>query len=110
VLNALRAMPGGGWVEISGQTMYRGEAVSAAISVSDTGPGFAQESANRIFEPGFSTRPGSPGLGLAVCRKIAEQHGGTLVASNRARAGANFTMTFPLEQEAVRGKSDEVAG
>jgi signal transduction histidine kinase len=45
-----------------------------------------------------------------VCRKIAEQHGGTLVASNRARAGANFTMTFPLEQEAVRGKSDEVAG
>ena len=110
VLNALRAMPGGGWVEISGQTMYRGEAVSAAISVSDTGPGFAQESANRIFEPGFSTRPGSPGLGLAVCRKIAEQHGGTLVASNRARAGANFTMTFPLEQQAVRGKSDEVAG
>lgn len=110
VLNALRAMPGGGWVEISGQTMYRGEAVTAAISVSDTGPGLAEESANKIFEPGFSTRPGSPGLGLAVCRKIAEQHGGTLEAGNRARAGASFTMMFPLEQEAVQGKFDEVAG
>jgi len=98
VLNALRAMPGGGWVEISGHRIRQGDAAAAAISVSDTGPGVPPEQAARIFEPGFSTRPGSPGLGLAVCRKIVEQHGGSLAAANCAGAGASFTMTFPLQE------------
>jgi two-component system sensor histidine kinase FlrB len=99
VLNALRAMPGGGWVEISGHEIHaRGakDAASAVISVSDTGPGVLAGDAARIFEPGFSTHPGSPGLGLAVCCKIAEQHGGSLASCNRAGAGATFTLTFPL--------------
>ncbi len=110
VLNALRAMPGGGWVEISGHRISRdgihcGDAAAAAISVSDTGPGVLGGNGAKIFEPGFSTRPGSPGLGLAVCRKIVEQHGGTLEAANRAGAGASFTLTFPLSQEAKAGSS-----
>lgn len=99
VLNALRAMPGGGWVEISGRTVYQGEGPAAAIVVSDTGPGISPGSAGKIFEPGFSTHAGSPGLGLAVCRKIIEQHGGTLGSGNRAGAGASFTMTLPLGEE-----------
>jgi signal transduction histidine kinase len=98
VLNALRAMPGGGWVEISGQKIYRGDWTAAAISVSDTGPGVPSGSETKIFEPGFSTRAGGPGLGLAVCRKIVEQHGGRLMATNRAGAGASFRVTFPLEE------------
>ena len=103
VLNALRAMPGGGWVEISGHRISRdgihhGAAAAAAISVSDTGPGVPAGDAAKIFEPGFSTRAGSPGLGLAVCRKIVEQHGGWLAAANRAGAGASFTLTLPLEE------------
>src|SRR5271157_896689 len=43
VLNALRAMPGGGWVEISGQRIPLGEAAGAVISISDTGPGIQPE-------------------------------------------------------------------
>ena len=96
VLNALRAMPGGGWVEISGRTVYHGNLAAAAISVTDTGPGVSPGSDGKIFEPGFSTHAGSPGLGLAVCRKIVEQHGGALASSNRTGAGASFTLTFPL--------------
>jgi two-component system sensor histidine kinase FlrB len=99
VLNALRAMPGGGWVEISGHRIRDGGAATAAISVSDTGPGLDVGKASRIFEAGFSTYSGSPGLGLAVCRKIVEQHGGSLAAANRVGAGASFTMTFPLGQK-----------
>jgi two-component system sensor histidine kinase FlrB len=99
VLNALRAMPGGGWVEISGRMAYGGEGAAAAIAVSDTGPGIAAGSAAKIFEAGFSTHAGSPGLGLAVCRKIIEQHGGRLESGNRAGAGASFTITFPLGEE-----------
>lgn len=107
VLNALRAMPGGGWVEISGRTVHQDGGVAAAIAVSDTGPGISAGSAGKIFEAGFSTHAGSPGLGLAVCRKIIEQHGGRLESGNRAGAGASFTITFPLG-EAEEG--EELSG
>jgi two-component system sensor histidine kinase FlrB len=110
VLNALRAMPGGGWVEISGHHTHHASGCAAVISVNDTGPGINARQAARIFEPGFSTRPGSPGLGLAVCRKIVEQHGGSLAASNRAGSGASFTLLLPLENERGRDKElDEEA-
>jgi two-component system, sensor histidine kinase FlrB len=105
-LNALRAMPGGGWVEVTGQQIDHAGASAVSICVSDTGPGIPPGQAAKIFEPGFSTRPGGPGLGLAVCRKIAEQHGGWLAAGNRAGMGACFTLTFPLPEEFRR----EVAG
>ena len=110
VLNALRAMPGGGWVEIAGHKIQQGGATAVAICVSDTGPGISPEEAARIFEAGFSTRAGSPGLGLAVCRKIVEQHGGSLAVANRAGAGASFRLTFPLpgalrHEEARRQKA-----
>jgi two-component system, sensor histidine kinase FlrB len=111
VLNALRAMPGGGWVEICGQRVRQPDGMAAVISVSDTGPGVDAEHEEKIFAPGFSTRAGSPGPGLAVCRKIVEQHGGWLAAGNRPGAGASFTLTFRLEES--WGQEDmrqEVAG
>ena len=110
VLNALQAMPGGGWVEISGHKIHRSDASAAAICVTDTGPGIRPEQFEKIFAPGFSTRAGSPGLGLAVCRKIVEQHGGRLEAGNRAGAGARFRLTFPLlenmPENTVEGTSE----
>jgi two-component system sensor histidine kinase FlrB len=112
VLNALRAMPGGGWVEISGHRTRHGSGCAATISVNDTGPGIDAKLAAKIFEPGFSTRQGSPGLGLAVCRKIVEQHGGSLAARNRAGSGASFTLTLPLANELLRDEdlTEEDAG
>ena len=104
VLNALRAMPGGGWVEIAGHAMPECKASEAVISVSDTGPGIAAEEMPRLFEPGFSTHPGSPGLGLAVCRKIVEQHSGSITAVNRPGAGARFTLTLPLSNSTRSGE------
>lgn len=97
VLNALRAMPGGGWIELSCRKIQNGQAV--ALIVSDTGPGISPEHLPGIFEPGFSTRAGSPGLGLAVCRKIVEQHGGTIAAGSRPGCGATFTLIFPLTSQ-----------
>jgi two-component system sensor histidine kinase FlrB len=104
VLNALRAMPGGGWVEISGRRVQDWGGAAAVISVSDTGAGVLAGDVAKIFEPGFSTHSGSPGLGLTVCRKIVEQHGGSLEAGNRAGAGASFTLTFPLREERRQGQ------
>lgn len=99
LLNAFRAMPGGGWVELSGRKIHHGEAATAVISVSDTGPGILAEDLARIFDPGFSKRAGSPGLGLTVCRKIVEQHGGSLNAGNRTGSGARFIVTLPLADQ-----------
>lgn len=105
VLNALRAMPGGGWVELAGRRTPNGQAV--VLTVTDTGPGISSEHLSTIFDPGFTTRAASPGLGLAVCRKIVEQHGGTITAGNRRGAGAIFTVIFPLADRALEGAPSE---
>jgi signal transduction histidine kinase len=102
VLNALHAMPGGGLIELAGHAIRQGREVS--ISITDTGPGISFEHLKTVFEPGFSTCAGSPGLGLAVCRKIVEQHGGTIEASSRPAAGATFTLTFPLAQAELKSE------
>jgi two-component system, sensor histidine kinase FlrB len=94
VLNAMRAMPGGGWIEIGGHKSRDGQV--AVLRVADTGPGIAAEHLPKIFEPGFSTRAQSPGLGLAVCRKIVEQHGGAIRTESSPGRGATFVLSFPL--------------
>jgi len=96
VLNAVRVMPGGGWIRLAGHKNKNEDELSAAIVVADTGPGIQPEHLAKIFDPGFSTRAGSPGLGLSVCRKIVEQHGGTITAASSPGRGAAFTVIFPL--------------
>jgi two-component system sensor histidine kinase FlrB len=99
-LNALRVMPDGGMLELEGDT--RNDVIDgstfATLTVSDTGPGIAPENLAEIFKAGFSTRAGSPGLGLAVCSKIVHQHGGAIAGAVRAEAGATFTVRFPLDE------------
>ncbi len=97
ILNAVRAMTGGGWIELGGSICPGSGEVS--ITVSDTGPGIPAENLERIFDAGFSTRPSSPGLGLAVCRKIVEQHRGSIRVINRPSGGATFTVALPRSQK-----------
>jgi two-component system, sensor histidine kinase FlrB len=108
-LNALRVMPDGGCLELRGAISRDGigGASFAAITVADTGPGIAVENLEQIFEAGFSTRAGSPGLGLAVCRKIVEQHEGTIQVSSREGAGAIFTVRFALAETAAAERCHE---
>jgi len=101
ILNAVQATPAGGWVEVNGRLTNEGRAIS--LGVVDTGRGISPELLSRIFEPGFSTRSGSAGLGLAVCRKILEQHGGSIVAAGRPEGGAAFTLQFPIAAGALAG-------
>lgn len=99
-LNAMRFMPGGGSLQLAGSVERSQARGLARIEVADTGPGIPEEYLERIFEAGYTTRPGSPGLGLTVCRAIVEQHGGTIHAGNRPEGGATFHLTLPLGEAA----------
>ncbi|HEY1091673.1 MAG TPA: ATP-binding protein, partial [Burkholderiaceae bacterium] len=66
------------------------------ISVQDAGPGVPPEVAAQLFTPFFTTRAEGMGLGLSLCRSVAEQHGGTLEFENGP--GARFRFTLPTEE------------
>jgi signal transduction histidine kinase len=66
------------------------------INFEDNGTGITPEKQEAIFEPGFTTNPGSPGLGLAVCKKIVEQHGGTIRVQSTPPEGTTFYLSFPI--------------
>jgi signal transduction histidine kinase len=66
------------------------------VRVRDHGCGISPEHMDRIFEPFHTTRPNGLGMGLAICRRIAEAHGGSLEARNAESAGAEFVFSLPL--------------
>jgi signal transduction histidine kinase len=97
LINALDATPPGGRVRVEGgATPDR----RLRVSVSDSGPGIPPELADTLFTPFATTKPAGTGLGLAVARRVAEDHGGTLTAANRPGGGACFTVTLPAAEAA----------
>lgn len=72
----------------------RGEGSGLVIVVRDEGPGFAG-APESFFEPFATTKARGTGLGLAVARRIVEQHGGTIAARNRAEGGAEIQIEIP---------------
>jgi two-component system sensor histidine kinase HydH len=89
--NALQATPAPATVELSIEQTDR----DSLIAVRDRGPGIPHGSEAQIFEPFITTRVRGTGLGLAVARRIAEQHGGTLTGENHPSGGAIFRLRFP---------------
>lgn len=112
VINAVQAMPGGGKIEIG---MYAQDAdLSGAVPrmrfcVSDTGPGIAPEVLPKIFDPFFTTRTDGSGLGLAVVKKIAMQHGADICVHSEHGKGTRFELTWPAAPGA-RDASVRVCG
>jgi len=65
------------------------------VSIEDNGPGIPAEALPRLFEPFFTTRSSGLGMGLAICRRIVEAHGGRIWGENTAN-GARFSFTLPV--------------
>jgi signal transduction histidine kinase len=74
------------------------------VSVADDGPGVAASDRTRIFEPYVQADPdgrsGGLGLGLAICKRLVEAHGGTIGVRERAGGGACFYFTLPRAEAA----------
>jgi len=90
-LNALDAMPHGGLLAMTAVRTPQG----VEIEVADSGTGLSDDARQRAFEPFFTTKSGGTGLGLAIVYRIAEVHGGHVVAANCPDGGAAFTLALP---------------
>ena len=66
------------------------------IKVEDTGPGISRDVSAHMFEPFFTHgKHHGTGLGLSICKRIVEDHKGSISASNRRGGGAVFTFLLP---------------
>ena len=95
-INALDAMA----EQPAGERRLRIEATrtdgKAAVSISDTGVGIAEDMLDRIFEGFYTTKPQGLGVGLEVCRSIMESHHGSIWAEANPDRGATFRFSLPL--------------
>jgi signal transduction histidine kinase len=80
-----------------GEVAVRGRRVDGAIEldVEDTGPGVDPATRRRLFEPLITTKERGIGLGLALVKRIAERHAGSVAYSDRPGGGARFTVRLP---------------
>lgn len=111
IANALRYAPAGGRIELSTRRLDAANADEPwiEVAVSDDGPGVAPADRERIFEAGV--RGGAPGegglgLGLAICKRIVEAHGGRIGVRDAPGGGSRFAFTLPAAGAAPRRRHD----
>ena len=97
IINAQDALAGNTGTVII-RTEYDSGTDTVTLTVQDDGPGFDADKMDRIFEPYVSSKEKGTGLGLAICRRIVEEHGGTIRASNAQPVGAAVIISLPLRR------------
>ena len=97
--NAAEAIEGGAYDKHRIVVSTRKEGRDVVVAVSDTGKGIGQEHRDRLFTPGFTTKAhqGGLGLGLSVCRRVAEEHGGRLEVQHLEGSGTRFELVLPVD-------------
>jgi signal transduction histidine kinase len=91
LLNARQAMPSGGALSVR----VRQQAQLIEIDVEDTGIGMDEATRRQLFRPFFTTRHGGTGLGLALVKRVVEDHRGAIRVESRPGRGSRFTVTLP---------------
>ncbi len=95
VTNAAQASPPGGVVTV--KTRSDGDMVE--IAVIDRGTGIDPKNLESIFNPFFTTKPDGIGLGLAICSKIVNEHGGQMTVESTLGEGSVFRVFLPVRRE-----------
>jgi two-component system sensor histidine kinase FlrB len=95
ICNAIRYTPAGGNIAVTARQVKRMGEGRAVVEIADSGCGISPELLGRLFEAGFSVDGNSPGLGLAVCKRLMNQHGGEIRVRSQVNFGTTFHMEFP---------------
>jgi PAS domain S-box-containing protein len=103
IKNAVDAMSEGGKLAISSKE----SAGNVEIMFVDTGIGMAKEVMEKIWTPFFTTKAKGMGLGLAICKRIVEAHGGKISVESIVGEGTTFTVTIPIEPKPKREEGGE---
>jgi PAS domain S-box-containing protein len=93
IKNAIDAMPVGGKLEITSKESN----VNIEIAFADTGIGMTKEIMEKIWTPFFTTKAKGMGLGLAICKRIVEAHGGSISVESTVDGGTTFTVIIPVK-------------
>ena len=101
IINAIEAMRDVGEEERELLISSRNEPDGVSVEVRDSGPVFAPEAHERVFEAFYTTKPTGLGLGLSICRSIIEAHNGRLWASPNVPRGAVFGFIAPTHPAAA---------
>jgi signal transduction histidine kinase len=101
IINAAYAMDRQGTLTVTTTWLDDGDSPRARISFTDTGIGIPTDHMPRLFEPYFTTRPAGEGtgLGLYVCQKIVEKHGGHIEVESQVGQGSTFHVYLPVTTE-----------
>lgn len=91
ILNAFQAMPEGGELTVRSR-MTDG---TVTVIIADTGIGVSQENLSRLFDPFFSTKSTGLGLGLAMTKRVIEDHGGKVDFQTTEGKGSTMTISLP---------------
>ncbi len=95
LLNAKDEMPEGGKIQLTTGNIHNNEGIWFAVD--DSGPGIAENHWQTLFLDSDSIKPGGFGLGLRLCRELAEIHHGKISISKSQLGGACFTVTLPQQ-------------
>lgn len=92
--NAVQAMPQGGSIRVTTE-LRNGKDAKIEMRFADTGPGIPMDDRERIFAPYFSTKATGFGLGLAITRKVVEDHGGSIHVDSHNSPGTVMVVELP---------------
>lgn len=92
LVNAIDASPGGAVITLVTETLAGG---AWRCRLHNGGAVVPSEQLPRVFEVFFSTKPGGTGIGLALCQRIIEEHGGTITLDSAAGVGTTLTIILP---------------
>ena len=94
IKNAFDAMPNGGDLKITTEKMKS----EVQVGFSDTGTGMSPEVLQKLWTPFFTTKPRGMGIGLGICKRTVEAHGGKIEVESTIGKGTTFTVFLPIEK------------
>jgi len=102
VRNGAQAMPNGGTLRVSTQMVRHTPDGPrwVEVKIADTGTGISERALKQVFDPFFSTKVTGSGLGLAVTKRIIQDHGGQIDVDTEVGAGTTFRFTLPVDRPA----------